>query len=45
VLSLSGLDWAPYQELLASSAWLGLNQRVLLDPGLLERVRAAVGGS
>ncbi|WP_214404821.1 serine hydrolase [Pseudonocardia lacus] len=45
VLSLSGLDRAPYQELVASSAWLGLTQQVLLDPGLRDRLRAAVGGS
>ncbi|MCO1657094.1 serine hydrolase [Pseudonocardia humida] len=45
VLSLSGMDWQPYQEAAASVAPLVLSQQVLLDAGLRDRLRAAVGGS
>ncbi len=45
VLSLSGMDWQPYQEAAASGAPLVLSQQVLLDAGLRDRLRAAVGGA
>ncbi len=42
VLMLSGLAWEPYQQVLTSSASLLLSQRVLLDEGVRNRLRAAV---
>ncbi|HZG88677.1 MAG TPA: hypothetical protein VEZ42_00540, partial [Pseudonocardia sp.] len=43
VLSLSGMDWQAYQEASTSGAPLVLSQQALLDAGLRDRLRAAVG--